>query len=130
MVLRKLIGFILFLVSSPFLDFQETMARARDGAICFGFCILLFAIGWLGGGDAKMLPVVFLFMPGPWVISYMFVFAASLVIGMILIWGARSIFGRADSTWISLHPGAAFPMGISMAISGLSFASWTVITLI
>lgn len=123
------IGLALFLVSLPFLDFQEAIARIRVGAICFGLCLVLFAIGWLGGGDAKMLPVVFLFIPSSWVISYMFGFAASLLIGMILMWGARSIFGRPDSRWASLLPGAAFPMGISMALSGLSFAGWAVVTL-
>lgn len=124
------IGFVLFLVTLPFIDFHEAVARARDGAICFGLCLVLFAMGWLGGGDAKMLPVVFLFIPSPWVISYMFGFAASLMIGMILIWALRMMFGHPDSAWKSMQPGAAFPMGISMAMSGLSFAFWAIVTLI
>ena len=119
-------GLALFVLSLPFLDVDEAVARGIAGGICLAICLALFGLRWLGGGDAKMLPVAFLFIPSAWVTSYMFGFAFSLLIGMVLIWTARAVFGRADADWISLRPGSAFPMGISIAMSGLFFAGLSI----
>lgn len=115
-------GLAVFVLSVPFLDYDEALARGLAGIICLAICLVLFAMRWLGGGDTKMLPVVFLFIPSAWVTAYMFSFAFSLIIGMVLVWGARIAFGRTDAKWISLRPGSAFPMGVSIALSGLFFA--------
>lgn len=115
-------GVVLFVLSLPLLDFDEAVARGIAGIVCLAICLVLFGIHWLGGGDAKMLPVVFLFVPSGWVTSYLFSFAFSLIIGMALIWGVRIACGRADANWISLRPDSAFPMGVSIALSGLFVA--------
>ncbi len=117
-------GIVIFVCSLPLLDYQETFARVLAGVVCFTFCLVMFAMRWVGGGDAKMMPVVFLFVPSAWISSYIFGFAFSLIIGMTLVWAARVAFGRADAGWISLRPDAAFPMGVSIALSGLFLAGW------
>lgn len=123
------IGFALFIFTLPLLDLAEGLLRFRNGSICFAICIALFAVGWLGGGDAKIFPVVYLFIPSAWALSYLFGFAASLLIGMILMWAARRVIPPAKSNWVSLQQGAHFPMGISFALSGLFFAFLAAISL-
>ena len=113
----SLAGLLLFAVSLPFIGFDEWMLRAMIGAIVFSLCFGLFAIGWFGGGDAKILPVTSLFVPAAMLQVFMMSFAFAMTLGMIGIWLARLQFSRADASWVSMQPGAGFPMGISIAAS-------------
>ena len=110
-------GLAIFTATLPVLGLEEWFLRAAVGAIAFAFCFGLFAIGWLGGGDAKILPVTLLFVPLNILSVYMFAFSAAMLIGMVAIWVARRRFSHENALWVSMKPGAAFPMGISIAAS-------------
>ncbi len=71
-----------------------------------------------GGGDAKILPVLFLFIPTPALSVYLLGFSAMMLAGMVGIFLVRQIVNRDSATWVSMKPGAGFPMGISIALSG------------
>ena len=111
------IGVVLFAATLPLLGFDEWAIRALAGLVTLAICFALFAMGWLGGGDAKILPVTILFVPLSHMELYMFSFSACMILGMVGIWGARRVFAHPEATWVSMKPGAAFPMGISIAAS-------------
>ena len=110
-------GLAIFIVTLPVLGLQAWLMSAAVGAICFAVCFALFAVGWLGGGDAKILPVTMLFVPVSHLAVYMFAFSAAMILGMVGIWLARQRFAHENAAWVSMKPGAAFPMGISIAAS-------------
>ena len=113
----SLVGLTLFVFCLPFLGFETWLLRATVAAIAFGICFLLFAIGWFGGGDAKILPVTVLFVPTSHISLYLFAFSACMIVGMVAIWLVRQKFASPEAEWVSLQSGAAFPMGISIAAS-------------
>jgi prepilin peptidase CpaA len=110
-------GLALFAVCLPVLGLDEWLARSAIGGAAFMICFGLFAIGWLGGGDAKILPVTMLFVPLSHLPLYLCAFSGCMLLGMIGVWLARQQFAHPDTTWVSMKPGAAFPMGISIAAS-------------
>ena len=113
----SLVGLTLFVCCLPFLGFETWMIRAAIGAITCVICFVLFAIGWFGGGDAKILPVTLLFVPTSHMALYLFAFSTCMVFGMLAIWLVRWRFAHPGAEWVSLQSGAAFPMGISIAAS-------------
>ena len=111
------IGLGLFIATIPFLGIDVALARVVVGAVTFVLCFGLFAFGWLGGGDAKILPVTLLFVPISILPVYLLSFAACMILGMVGIWGARQVYAHDDAIWVSMKPDALFPMGISIAAS-------------
>ena len=111
----SIIGLALFAASLPLLGMQSWLMHLGIGTIAFVICVGLFAAGWFGGGDAKILPVTMLFVPTALMPLYLYSFAASMLIGMVSIWAVRQRFAAPDAQWVSLQKGAAFPMGISIA---------------
>lgn len=113
----SLAGLALFALCLPVLGFDDWMWRALTGFFTFVLCFGLFAAGWLGGGDAKILPVTVLFVPFGHIEVYMLSFSVSMILGMVGIWLVRQKLSHPDAQWVSMQPGAAFPMGISIAAS-------------
>jgi prepilin peptidase CpaA len=113
----SLAGLFLFALCLPALGLEEWGWRALTGLFTFVLCFGLFAAGWLGGGDAKILPVTVLFVPFGHIELYMLSFSASMVLGMVGIWAVRQRLSHPQTSWVSMQPGAAFPMGISIAAS-------------
>ena len=110
-------GLAIFIATLPLLGFHDWAMRAAVGAAAFAVCFGLWAAGWLGGGDTKILPVTMLFVPVSLLPVYMYAFSAAMILGMIGIWLARQRFSHENAQWVSMQPGAAFPMGISIAAS-------------
>ncbi|WP_170786933.1 A24 family peptidase [Ruegeria lacuscaerulensis] len=114
-----LIGLGLCLVAAPFLDWNTLLIRLLIGAACFVVCLGLFALNWLGGGDAKMLPVVFLAMPPSAVPLYMIVFSAAMALGLIGMSLFRRYAKRLSPKFESTAQSREFPMGVAIGASGL-----------
>ncbi len=110
-------GLALFAFWLPFLGFEDGYYRVLAGLIAFGVCFGLFVAGWLGGGDAKIFPVTALFVPIDHMPAFLFSFAVAMVLGMVSIWCVRQRVSHPHARWVSMKPGAAFPMGISIAAS-------------
>lgn len=110
-------GLAVFAATLPVLGIDAWFMRALVGLAAFVICFGLFAVNWLGGGDAKIFPVTMLFVPMSHIAIYMFSFSVAMIVGMIVIWLARQQFSHPQARWVSMKPGAAFPMGISIAAS-------------
>ncbi|MEM1351680.1 MAG: SDR family NAD(P)-dependent oxidoreductase, partial [Pseudomonadota bacterium] len=110
-------GLGLFALCLPIIGWDDWGLRAIGGGIAFFVCFCLFAAGWFGGGDAKILPVTFLFVPTDLLPLYLFSFSAAMMLGMAGMWLVRTRLSQPGMIWVSLQPGAAFPMGISIAAS-------------
>lgn len=110
-------GLALFAFYLPFVGFEDGLSRILAGLIAFGICFGLFAAGWLGGGDAKIFPVTVLFVPVGHLPAFLFSFSVAMVLGMVSIWCVRQRLSHPQAPWVSMKPGAAFPMGISIAAS-------------
>ncbi|MGD9861679.1 MAG: prepilin peptidase [Pseudodonghicola sp.] len=117
------IGLGLFLLSAPLLGPEETVTRISIAVLCFAICFAAFALRLLGGGDAKILPVVMLFVPGGLIQFYLLLFAAALAVGLLLIQGSRLLFGRSGPRLAALQTQRDFPMGVSIGLSGLALAA-------
>ena len=115
----SLAGIGIFVLAAIFYLPQDiALTRAAAGAIAFAICFILFMFRVFGGGDAKIFPVLILFVPLPALSVYLLGFSASMLAGMVGIFLVRQIVNRDAATWVSMKPGAGFPMGISIALSG------------
>lgn len=110
-------GLMIFAFCVPLLGVEAWSARILVALAAFSVCFGLFAVGWLGGGDAKILPVTFLFVPVSLLPLFLFSFCFAMILGMVAIWCARQRLSHPDAVWVSMQPGAAFPMGLSIAAS-------------
>lgn len=110
-------GLAMFVCCLPVIGFEAWFVRVLIGFAAFAICFGLFSVGWLGGGDAKIFPVTILFVPATHITLFMFSFAAAMLLGMAAVWCARQFLSSPDAAWVSMQPGAAFPMGISIAAS-------------
>ncbi|WP_068109073.1 A24 family peptidase [Tropicimonas marinistellae] len=110
---------VAFLVCVPFLPVASVGARAgvAAGVLVVGF--VAFALGFLGGGDAKVLSALLLLVPpGTWA-EFALLFSATLLVGLGLVLSLRLAPGAARSTWVGLRARGMFPMGVSIGLAGL-----------
>ncbi len=112
-------GIVVFVAAAPFLEWNELLIRLLIGGACFVICLTLFAINWLGGGDAKMLPVVFLTIPPSVVSYYLLLFAAAMAVGLVAMSLFRRFASSASPRFKSTAQSREFPMGIAIGSSGL-----------
>ncbi|WP_170459069.1 A24 family peptidase [Ruegeria arenilitoris] len=122
-----LIGVALFLVGSPALGLHEVGLRLIAAGLCFGICFALFAAGWLGGGDAKMLPVVFLAIPTQALSTYMLLLSAAMAFGLTSLTLLRLFVRQPTGKLAATLSGREFPLGIAIGLSGLILAGWSML---
>ncbi|MDU8946035.1 prepilin peptidase [Ovoidimarina sediminis] len=115
----SLAGLAIFVLTMPLLPGSEIVARLMMAAIVFVLGIGAFMMRWFGGGDIKILSVLFLFIPSGTLSLYGLGFSASMLAGIALILTLRTIPWPANTEWVSLRETGTFPMGISIALSGI-----------
>ncbi|WP_204115194.1 A24 family peptidase [Shimia biformata] len=110
---------VVFAATAVFVPFDEIPLRLLAAGICFAICFAIWCFGIMGGGDVKMLPVLCLFVPIDlwWVAPY--IFSASMLIGVSITWGMQRARHAEDAEWESVRNSGKFPMGISIALTGL-----------
>ncbi len=114
-----LIAVCLFLVVTPFFSWSEIAVR---GAVAFSVLAIgfgLFAMGLFGGGDAKMMAALMLFIPSQTYTLFAYGFSVAMMAGIGLILLLRCVPVLTDSSWVSMQQKGTFPMGISIALAGL-----------
>lgn len=110
----------LFVISIFLIGLPEAGMRLGAAFVVFVVGLGAFALRMVGGGDVKMLAVLMLFIPsGIWTLHAL-VFSASLAAGLVLISAWRALPFLHVHGWVSLASPRAFPMGISIALSGLA----------
>jgi len=120
-----LIALFIFAVSCTLLPAGEIAYRCIAAAITFALLLPLFAGRLVGGGDVKMLPALVLFVPPEHWQDFGTLLSISLVVGVIGICGARvATSGRVPTGWLALDRRGTFPMGVSIALSGLALTAF------
>jgi prepilin peptidase CpaA len=115
---------VIFAACYPLLPAGEISDRLLAAAVVFAMLLPLFAARLIGGGDAKMLPAVVLFVPPDHWQQYGLLLSASLVVGVIAVGTARAaVSGYVPTGWAALDRRGTFPMGLSIALSGLALAA-------
>lgn len=117
------LGLGLFLATAVMLEIDEASARLVQGGIAFAICFVLFGLGLMGGGDAKLFPVVLLFIPTGEVATYLFCLAFGLALGIggLTFLRRRQIAPSGD--WAAFERPEGFPVGLAIAISAAAFAA-------
>lgn len=120
-----------FLQAAPGLGSPDSaraalQAHALVGAGSFALAALLFRLGWLGGGDAKLAAAVFLWAGPLHAAKVLFIVSLSgLIVGLVVI--ACGIFlrrhARFDARLAWLSPSRGVPYGVALALGGAA-AVW------
>lgn len=109
-----------FVLSAPFLlELPEVGLRIAAAVAIYLVGLAGFALRLWSGGDVKAISALMLFLPSSTLVIYAFTFSASMLVGIVLVLSLRAIVGTPDSRWSSLRPQAGFPMGLSIALSGV-----------
>lgn len=115
----SLIGLGIFAVFAYWLGWPEAGLRVAAAAIIFGIGVGAFVMNWFGGGDIKMLSVLMLFVPsGTWQL-YALCFSVAMIFGIMFVLTLRAAPWLEGSSWVTIEKKGTFPMGISIALSGL-----------
>ena len=131
LVLTLFIGFFVMALAMNF-TMQEVMMHMAAGAIVLVFAFVFFAMGWVGGGDAKLAAATSLWLGFGMTLPYL-VYAA--ILGGVLTLGLLAVrryplpaaLIRID--WVArLHDQkTGIPYGIALAVAGLITYSNTTI---
>jgi prepilin peptidase CpaA len=125
---QVIVGLALFLVISPLLlDLNEISFRLLSAVLTFGICFILFSLRLIGGGDAKMMPVVLLFVPTDEVVLFLRIFAgALLLVSLGALFIQRSPRLRRAG-WTTAQERRQVPVGVAMALSAAALAAYMVL---
>lgn len=115
------IGLFIFAATAPFLPMQEIGWRLLTAAAVFVVGFIGFVMRMFGGGDVKLLSVLVLFVPSLALPLFGLVFSASMLLGIAFVATLRSMPGATSTSWVSLQVRKKYPMGVSIALAGLSF---------
>jgi prepilin peptidase CpaA len=110
-----------FLIGMPLVDIgYHVAASALVLAVCFSF----FAMGWIGGGDAKLAAATALWLGFAYLTQYLFLAAilgGALTLVLLMLRRYPLPLSLVGTRWIErLHaPGTGVPYGIALAASAL-----------
>ncbi|QUJ76710.1 prepilin peptidase [Sulfitobacter albidus] len=96
---------------------DDVTGRMVAAAVVFGLCFLAFAARLLGGGDVKLLPVVFLFIPVDGVAAFVLALSAFVVVTFTVLKMARPHVGRMMPDWAGITVPGRYAMGPTIALS-------------
>jgi prepilin peptidase CpaA len=121
-----LLFLLAFVVLAPFAGFTASeigwSAAAAAGVLVCAFAF--FALGWIGGGDAKLAAATVLWLGADHTATYL-IYAAllggALTAGLILLRKSTFTGWLGNSSWIArlLSPQSGIPYGVAMALAGL-----------
>jgi prepilin peptidase CpaA len=115
----SILAVVLFVISCLFSMPVDLLARITVAALVFGLGFVAFCLRMFGGGDVKILSALMLFVPMPSLAQFAYLFSASMLIGILAILGLRKLPQAAGHSWKSISGSTKFPMGISIALSGI-----------
>lgn len=120
--------FGLAVVAYPPVDLVSRLVVAFTvlGLGCVGFAFRL-----LGGGDVKILSALMLAVPTHELAAFANVFSVSMMVGIGLVLAIRRLNWIEGWGWKSFAGSTKFPMGLSIALTGLAFpfiAEWRTVT--
>jgi prepilin peptidase CpaA len=117
---------VAFFVAAPFagLGWAGLAMHLAAGLVVLGVGFVMFARGWLGGGDAKLLAAAALWMGFENLLAYVVLVA---VAGGLLALGVLAYRCITPPSWLSKHDwamrlhakGSGMPYGVALAGAGL-----------
>ena len=110
----------LFAVCLALAPLPDLSLRLIAAAAVFALGFVLFAANLIGGGDVKLLSALILFVPSAQWTLYANLLAASLLIGVAAVVALQALPNGPQSAWAVRRRRGAFPMGLSIALSGLT----------
>lgn len=116
------------------LPWEQVMTHVITAAVVLAVTFTLFALGWIGGGDAKLTAAIVLWLGFPLTISYLVVAAVlgGVLTFAILVLRWRNLpVGLINVEWIArLHDKSnGVPYGIALAVAGLMFYPQSIMSL-
>lgn len=102
------------------LALPEFGLRFAVAAIVFMIGFIGFFFGLVGAGDVKILSALMLYVPFSTIAVFANVFSASLILGALIVLFLRRFDKIAAMGWKSIGGSHKFPMGLSIAMSGLA----------
>lgn len=122
-----IVAIALFVLTAPFLTLGELGLRivGATSVFCIGF--VLFAIRLVGGGDVKFLSAFFLFIPSGTYALFAFNFSSSMLLGIMFVLALRATRFHQNLSLVAIETKGAFPMGISIALSGFAHPFWVAV---
>ena len=105
------------------LPWQVAGGHVLIGFLCLSVTFAMFAAGWMGGGDAKLLAVTALWF-GPSMLMVEYLLASALIGGgltiLILLMRSRMLpITRVEFVDRLIEPDSGVPYGIALGIAGL-----------
>lgn len=116
----SLTAIALFILTTPLIAWPELGARTLAALIVLTLGLVAFAVRILGGGDVKLLAALMLFVPSQSYFLFSLCFSVSMLIGVLFILTLRAAPWWNDVDWVAIRSVGTFPMGISIAMSGLA----------
>jgi prepilin peptidase CpaA len=116
-------AFAVFAIASG-LAWQAALLHLAAGAAILAIAFALFALGWIGGGDAKLAAASALWLGFDTLIEYFFVASVAGGVLTLAILALRKLPLPAMTLgwdWLSRlhHPKTGVPYGIALAAAGL-----------
>jgi prepilin peptidase CpaA len=113
------IAFALHLPMPPFIG------AVIVGVLALGLGILMFSVGWIGGGDAKLFAACALWLGWPSVLPFMlWTSAAGGALAVLLLWGRKlaGYYPGVGPAWFArlMQPGEDVPYGLAIAVGALA----------
>lgn len=117
----SLIAIAVFVVVSVIAPPADLWPRVAVAGIVLALGLTAFAFRMIGGGDVKFLSAMMLSVPTSGLLIFANVFSASMLAGIVFVLGMRRIPATQGWGWKTFGGSQKFPMGISIALSGLAF---------
>jgi prepilin peptidase CpaA len=116
-------AFAIFAVASG-LAWQAALLHLAAGAAVLAVCFVLFALGWIGGGDAKLAAASALWLGFDTLIEYFFVASVAGGVLTLAILALRKLplpVMAPGWGWLSRlhHPKTGVPYGIALSAAAL-----------
>lgn len=115
-----------FLIALPFsgLGLAGAASHIGAGALMLAVGIFMFSMGWLGGGDAKIMAAASLWLGFEWLFPYLLWVAMTggTLVSLILAYRglALPLFLEKQPWAVRLHKkGGGIPYGVALAAGGL-----------
>lgn len=116
----SVVALALFVLTCAVLPLSEVGARIAGATIVFLSGFLLFMVRALGGGDVKLMSALMLFIPSHSWLLFAQLFSVSMLVGIFLVVVLRGRQTEAAPDLAGISTERAFPMGISIAMTGIS----------
>jgi prepilin peptidase CpaA len=115
------VAILIFIATVPAIGMDVAGPRFLNGIIAFFICFAGFYFGLMGGGDAKFIPVIFLFVPAEEIAVFLYCLAGGMAAGMLGLRAIRKSGRLTAATLAAIDDQRVFPIGVALALASGMF---------